>query len=354
MRQYEPSIGGLESYVKSMATRQAAKGHDVEILTLDRIFHSEHGALRGEEIMGPLVVHRTPFVGKRRFFIPLIHPKILKKFDIIHVHNTDTFFEYCAIFGTLFKKKMVATTHGGFFHTKDFSAIKQLYFNLITKFSSKAYKAMFAISQNDFNTFQGMNANLQFMPNAVEPLGDFMTDGRDYMYFGRLAAHKGVENVIKAYAAMVKKTGTHSRLHIIGPEWDVEISDLKAMAQTEDVADRVIIHGPLSQQDLQNVAKQCGYFVSGSTYEGFGMSMIETMAVGMIPLVFPNESFKELVGKAGVGACIDYGADPNRAADQIIEAQKNIQADDKVKAQKFAGLYSWDKLADETLKVYEE
>ncbi|HOO50504.1 MAG TPA: hypothetical protein PLK94_04360, partial [Alphaproteobacteria bacterium] len=60
------------------------------------------------------------------------------------------------------------------------------------------------------------------------------------------------------------------------------------------------------------------------------------------------------VGKAGVGACIDYGADPNRAADQIIEAQKNIQADDKVKAQKFAGLYSWDKLADETLKVYEE
>ncbi|MDD3019923.1 MAG: glycosyltransferase family 4 protein [Alphaproteobacteria bacterium] len=353
VRQYEPSIGGLESYVKSMATRQAAKGHDVEILTLDRVFHSEHGALRGEEIMGPLVVHRAPFIGKRRFFIPLVHPDILKKFDIIHVHNTDTFFEYCAIFGTIFKKKMVATTHGGFFHTQNFSLIKKIYFNLITKFSCKAYRALFAISENDFKTFEGMNKNLVFMPNAIEPLGDYLTTGQDYMYFGRLAAHKGIENLIKTYAALVKKTGTPARLHIIGPEWDVKISDLKNLAQSLGTKDRVILHGALSDTGLQQVARQCGFYTSGSTFEGFGMSMLETMAVGMIPLVYPNESFKELIGKAEVGACIDY-QDADLAADQIIAAQEKVTPHDRIKAQQFAALYSWDKLTEATLETYKE
>jgi len=336
-----------------MATRQAAKGHDVEILTLDRIFHSDHGALRGEEIIGPLVIHRTAFVGKRRFFIPLMHPKILKNFDMIHVHNTDTFFEYCAIFGTVFKKKMVATTHGGFFHTKDFSLIKKLYFNLITKVSTKAYKAMFAISENDFKTFEGMNKNILFMPNAIEPLGNYLTTGRDYMYFGRLAAHKGVENLIKTYDELIRKTGTQAKLHIIGPEWDVKIADLKHLVETLGISDRVIIHGALSSEELQIVAKHCGFFVSGSTYEGFGMSMLETMTVGMIPLVYPNESFKELVGKAGVGACIDY-QNAGLAANQIIAAQEKMMPDDQIKAQQFAALYSWDKLIDQTLKTYED
>jgi alpha-1,3-mannosyltransferase len=173
------------------------------------------------------------------------------------------------------------------------------------------------------------------------------------MYFGRLAAHKGIENLIKTYAALVKKTGTPARLHIIGPEWDVKISDLKNLAQSLGTKDRVILHGALSDTDLQQVARQCGFYTSGSTFEGFGMSMLETMAVGMIPLVYPNESFKELVGKAGVGACIDY-QDADLAADQIIAAQEKVTPHDRIKAQQFAALYSWDKLTEATLETYKE
>ena len=61
------------------------------------------------------------------------------------------------------------------------------------------------------------------MPNAIEPLGNYLTTGRDYMYFGRLAAHKGVENLIKTYDELIRKTGTQAKLHIIGPEWDVKL-----------------------------------------------------------------------------------------------------------------------------------
>lgn len=355
VRQYYPSIGGLESYVRSMAAHQVAQGHVCEILTLNKVFHSDHGVLRGEEIVGPTLVHRVGFIGKRRFFVPLLSPSFLKKYDIIHVHNTDMFFDYCALFGTFFGKTMVATTHGGFFHTKDFSLFKKIYFNLITKFSCKAYKALFAISGNDFKTFEGMNPNLVFMPNAVEPLGDFMTGGEDFMYFGRLAQHKGAENLIRAFAHIFQSGRISSRLHIIGPEWDVKIADLAELVRSLGMDGQILLHGALDDHALERVARSCGYFVSGSLYEGFGMSMIETMAVGMIPFVQPNESFVELVGKAGVGMCVDY-TDPEQAAAQILQAFDDLQSADmaalRAQAQGFAALYSWDKLTDETLAVY--
>ncbi len=334
-----------------MASHQLARGHDVEVLTLDKIFHTQKGKLQQKETIGALTIHRTSFFGKRRFFIPLLNPKILKKFDIVHVHNTDFFFEYCAFFGTLFKKKMVATTHGGFFHTSNFSLIKKIYFNVITRLSCKAYKALFAISENDHKTFKGKHKNLLLFPNAIEPLGDYLTMGQDYMYFGRLAAHKGIEDLIKTYSLVIKNTGTMSKLHIVGPQWDVKIDDLKKLAEELGMHDHIIVHGALSNDDLHKVAKQCGFFVSGSTYEGFGMTLLETMAVGMIPFVQPNESFKELVGKAGIGVCVDY-QDPECAADQIIVAQKQVSEEDKTRAQEFAALYSWDELTDKTLKVY--
>ena len=351
VRQYEPAVGGLESYVKSMASHQLTRGHDVEVLTLNKIFHLQKGKLQQKETIGDLIIHRTSFFGKQRFFIPLFNPKILRKFDIVHVHNIDFFFEYCAFFGTLFKKKMVATTHGGFFHTSNFSFIKKAYFNLITRVSCKAYKALFAISENDHKTFEGKNKNLLLFPNAIEPIGDYVSEGKDYMYFGRLAAHKGVEDLIKTYSLVVKKTGTTAKLHIVGPQWDIKIADLKALAEELEVQDQVIVYGALPSEDLHTVAKQSGFFVSGSTFEGFGMSMLETMAVGMIPFVYPNESFKELVGKARIGACIDY-QDAERASDQIIAAQESSCEEDKTRAQEFAALYSWNELTDKTLEVY--
>ena len=352
VRQYEPAVGGLESYVKSMATHQISRGHDVEVLTLNKLFHSQSNALRHKERMGSIIIHRTPFIGKQRFFIPLLNPKILKNFDIVHVHNTDFFFEYCAFFGTLFSKKMVATTHGGFFHTRNFSLIKKIYFNLITRLSAKAYKALFAISENDKKTFEGMHKNLRLFPNAIEPLGNYLTEGHNYMYFGRLAAHKGVKNLIKTFALVQKKTQTKAKLHIVGPQWDIKITDLKALAKEAGIEESVIIHGALSDEELQDVTKDCGYFVSGSTYEGFGMTLLETMAVGMLPFVQPNESFKELVEKAGVGICVDY-QNNEQAANQIIAAHKQMNDEDRVKAQKFAALYSWDDLTNKTLEVYE-
>lgn len=351
VRQFAPAVGGLESYVRSMVTRQQAAGHECVVLTLNQVFHGGQGILPENDVIDGIPVRRVPFVGFRRFFLPLISPAYFSRFDIVHVHNTDVFYDYVAALSLFFKTPIFATTHGGFFHTQNFSLIKKLYFNSITRFSTARYNTLFAISGNDFKNFEGMNDNIVMQPNAIEPIGSFISAGQDFVYLGRLAPHKKVDQLIKTHAHLVKDHGVSAKLRIIGPEWEVSVESLAALAKDLGIAEYVVFHGTLAPSDMPAVMRECGYFVSGSTYEGFGMSMLEGMSVGLIPFVQPNEAFKELIDLAKVGACVPFD-EPAKAAQQIAAVLPGVTQDMRQKAQNFSALYSWDKLVASSLQTY--
>ncbi len=352
VRQYAPAIGGLESYVQSMTAHQKALGYECEVLTLNTVFHGDGKELPSEEIIDDIKVRRMGFFGRRRFFIPKISPFYFNRFDIVHVHNTDMFYDYVGLIAMMTRTPCFATTHGGFFHTKDFSLIKTIYFNTITRFTSLAYKAIFAISQNDYDTFKGLNSNVVLYPNAIEPLGQEISNGQDFIYIGRLAEHKRVDRVIEVFGKLKKNHNVPGRLHIVGPEWDVTVESLRTRATECGVLDDVVFMGAATRPQMQAVARECGYFLSASTFEGFGMSMLEAMSVGMVPFVEANESFRELVARSGVGLCGNYADSDAMAAS--IAAALPAKTEDRTKASAFAARFSWDELVRKTSLVYEQ
>jgi len=352
VRQYAPAIGGLESYVRNMTDyQQKMLGYDCTVLTLNKIFHGEGGALPAQEIIDDVKVHRVGFFGRRRFFIPRIGPRYFTQFDLVHVHNTDVFYDYAALVCFLTQTPCVATTHGGFFHTNNFSLIKKLYFNVVTRLSSRAYKTIFAISGNDYDMFQRLNRNVILQPNAIEPLGHDISRGQDFLYIGRLAQNKNIGRMIEVFAILKKTHGVAGDLHIIGPGWDVSIDDMQALANRLGVGESVQFHGAIAHKNMETIASRCGYFLSASSFEGFGMSMLEAMTIGLIPFVHENESFKDLVEQSGVGLTIDYG-DAGRAAQTIVDHLPMVDAAQRQKAQNFARRFSWNDLVDNTGKAY--
>lgn len=352
VRQYAPAIGGLESYVQNMARHQKAMGYDCEVLTLNKVFHGDGAELPAEETIEGVKVKRVPFFGRRRFFIPLISPLYFGRFDVVHVHNTDVFYDYIALVAAVTRTPCFATTHGGFFHTQDFSLIKKLYFNTITRFSSLFYKTIFAISQNDYDTFKSLNKNVVLQHNAIEPLGNDIYTGSDFLYIGRLAQHKNVDQAIKVFSG-IKKQGIPGKFHIIGPEWDVTIDSLKQTAANEGVANDVMFHGAASSEQMREVARSCGYFMSGSSFEGFGMSMLEATSVGLVPLVHRNKSFEELVEQSGVGLLADFN-DPKAAADSVVVYLPSVNEAQRAQAQAFSRKFSWRTLVDAADKHYRD
>ena len=153
VRQYHPSVGGMEEVVRQIVHHQLAAGQRPEVLTLDRVFHHEGEALAPREVVEGVPVRRLSYAGSRRY--PLC-PQVLGQLaqaDLIHVHGIDFFFDYLAATRWLHRRPLVASTHGGFFHTNFASGLKPIYFRTVTRHSARAYARVVATSDNDGRLF---------------------------------------------------------------------------------------------------------------------------------------------------------------------------------------------------------
>ena len=73
-------------------------------------------------------VVRIPFFGSTRYPLAPSVIKFIRDADVVHVHAIDFFFDYLAWTKPLHRRKLVVSTHGGFFHTPYAARLKQLYF----------------------------------------------------------------------------------------------------------------------------------------------------------------------------------------------------------------------------------
>ncbi|MEQ8966820.1 MAG: glycosyltransferase family 4 protein [Azospirillaceae bacterium] len=360
VRQYAPSIGGLETYTREMAIRQRRRGIETEVLTLDRVFNPPAKELPRRETIDGVPVRRVGSIGGTRYFLPLVDPRSLRNVDLIHVHAIDPFFDMLAATRTLHGRPLVATTHGGFFHTDSYSRAKRLFFRTVTPASARAYALLLANSANDAETFTGLGPPVRLAPNAVVPLADRPLTGPDLLALGRLSENKRPDLLVDFMAALARHRPA-ARLHIVGPDSAHTRDSLTAAARARGVADRVTVHGFVDAATLSGILGTCGYYVSASRFEGFGMSLIEAMSAGLVPIVQDNAAFAELVGAAGVGTLTDF-AEPARAAADAAGAMARVEAEDssagaaggeRRRAVAFSRHYDWDALVDTVTALYE-
>ncbi|MBM3256539.1 MAG: glycosyltransferase family 4 protein, partial [Candidatus Moranbacteria bacterium] len=117
----------------------------------------------------------------------------------------------------------------------------------------------------------------------------------------------------------------------------------------------VIITGYQPKEILPYFYKAAKIFVFPSVYEGFGIPLLEAM-VSKTPVIASNiGSLKEVGGKAP----IYINLEDEERADKIREAMEDLLENDARKAKKISlGLeqakrFSWKKLAEKTMEVYE-
>lgn len=348
VRQYAPNVGGLESFVQMLTRSLSELGCECEVLTLDRLFAAPSEQLSATETIDGIVVKRSPMVGHPRFFLPIISDSALDAYDILHVHGVDGMFDRIARRWPRNGQARIATSHGLFFHTPWMSSVKHVYLHTVTRMAASQYDLLIANSAADEANLRTVSPNVVKLANGISPLGAFKAHGGDLLCLGRLTRHKHVERVI---AALVEPELADVRLHVVGPPGDVTPVALAAQAEQLGVAERVLIHGGLSRRALAAVAAECALFVSASTYEGFGMALIEAMSVGLLPVVHANPSFTELVGAAQLGCVTDF-ADRRSAALAIQQQLAAVNASNRAGAIAFSSEFSWRAHADRTLDLY--
>lgn len=355
-RQYWPSVGGVERFVSDLAGRTAARGYQVEIATLNRLWHTP-GGLAATEVVNGIRVHRLPFIGGALFFLAPAVFTLFSQFDLLHVHNTDFFLDFTAATQAIHRKPFVVSTHGGFFHTASYDRLKRLYFALVTRPSLKTASVVIPNSAVDERQFGQHARRCIRIDNAID-YSKFAAGTRTpvagrLITIGRLSANKNVADVLKVFA-VASRLRPGLTLTVVG---DGPLrSELEAFAQTLNLAKSVKWLGAISDDKLLDELGASELFVSAARYEGFGLAAVEAMAAGLVPVVNNIDAFRDLIEPEVDGFLAEYeNAEATaqtwlRALSLPIERRLEMSAQARQKARR----YDWSNAIDKFEGVYQD
>lgn len=354
VRQFHPSVGGLEDYVENLALEQLAAGHTACVMTLNSEFQTGERLPAHEHLHG-IEVTRVPWRGSQRYPLCRLDVQALNSADIVHVHAIDSFIDALSALKRLgvLKSNLVVSTHGGFFHTAQNQQLKRLYFQTVTRFSLARASAVLSCSLNDQALFSSICRRAQLINNGVR-LHKFGAPAlavptQDMVYLGRFSPNKRLAWLIGAYATLPNPRG---KLKIIGRSKTGDIAPLTALIERLGCASRVELI--LNIDDAQIVRHLCSsrFTVSASDYEGFGLGVIELMSYGLTPLLsWAPPSFCDFIGGSGCGEGFDYSFESFHQAYTELVEQWSPEAAQRARA--YADRFSWVAVARDIFKVYQ-
>lgn len=370
VRQYLPSIGGMEEVVRNIALHQRRMGNEeVKIITLDRLFRNTSEILPAREWVDGIEVIRLPYVGSSRYPICLKVLRELGDADVIHVHGVDFFYDFLAVTRWAHKRALVLSTHGGFFHTSFASRLKLAYFNIVTRLSGMAYQKVVATSANDGDLFSQIIAKpkLEVIENGVDVEKYAHQAAADLqptlIYFGRWSANKGLLQAIEMFALLKSRDSEHKsrdsqwRLIIAGREYDHSCAELQAKVNSLGLTDSVELVANPSDDTIRQLLQKASYFLCLSRHEGFGIAPIEGMSAGLTPILSDIPPFRRLIENSSLGFLLEDIHSPEAAIEQLLalHAEGNgAYQQRRAKAIAFASRYAWPQVVDRYIDIYQQ
>ncbi len=182
--------------------------------------------------------------------------------------------------------------------------------------------------------------------------GKMQIDSTKYfLYVGNAYPHKNIEKLIKAFSAFRTLKNLDFQLVLVGKE-DYFYKKLIEKIKIQNYSG-VIIKNNVSDKELSHLYHNAIALVAPSLMEGFGLPVLEAMASGCLVLASDISSYREVAADAAIYFDKSSVEDIKNILVQVsnfseLERKKFIEKGlGRVKN------FSWKKMAQETLRVYE-
>ena len=360
VRQFHPGVGGLENVVLELATAQAAASNRVRVVTLDQLFHAANRQkLPTTEILDGIEIVRIPYFGSSRYPIAPSVVRHIKGADLVHVHAIDFFFDYLAWTKPIHGRTLVASTHGGFFHTGYAAWLKRRWFSTVTRLSMKFYAGIAAVSASDFEQFRAIRPKgIVCIENGVNVSKFYDASAASFqksiLSIGRFAKNKRIDLLIDFVRAL-RRYDPAWKLTIAGRPGDLTVEDVSALIERAGLRDAVSLIASPADATVKALMRNSSFLASASDYEGFGLTAIEGMSAGLIPLLSDIPPFRRLVANTGLGMIVDYTA-PDTGARSLLQGLDGIAADyaeERAACMRAAAAFDWRHVSQDYAKLYE-
>jgi glycosyltransferase involved in cell wall biosynthesis len=171
---------------------------------------------------------------------------------------------------------------------------------------------------------------------------------RPYVFYvGGWEGRKNVPFLVRAFgAAQLSDTDL-----LLAGGTQPQIGEMTALAKSLGIANSVRLVAAVPDEDLPALYAEALCFVYPSVYEGFGLQLCESMAVGCPTLACRATSLPEVLGNGGDTF---QGDDPGELTDLLQRVAHNGSYRDSLaeRAERRGREFSWKHTAKETLRVY--
>lgn len=211
-------------------------------------------------------------------------------------------------------------------------------------------------SRLDMVRFYGMKPEtIHVVPEGVDttvfrPLPDrdrlaqwritnFGADVPYIVYVGKPTERRNLSSLIRAFAALRRERGTPHKLLIVGADLP-GASPFRQAIVAEGIAPEVVVRGYVGHDEMPLVYNAASLLVYPSSYEGFGMPVLEAMACGTPVIALNNTAFPEFAG--GVAHLLDNADVPTlKEGIHAVLSNPARRAHAAAEGPKRAAAYDW-------------
>ena len=365
---YSPTIGGVEKVIQELAERYVQEGHEVHVLCSDSDKYQR--IEKKYEIIHGVHVHRSRYwlkLSLNTYIFPDVYWDILwQKYDVIHTHvSAKDYVLFAGLIAFLKGKKHIHTTHCPW--TDKFRPLSvriplfftNHFFNYISYFFCTK---IIAITPWEIPTLKKWTSEKKIVVirNGMDALFFQKRTGNNFLkqlgikkrmvlFFGRLHPTKSPD-VFVQLAHMILKERKDIDFVIVGPD-EGEMQKVKELIADEK---QIHLYGPIQgKEHIAEMYQAADVYVMPSYREGLPLTLFEAMASGLPIVATPCNGIPYEMEDGVHGFLVPYGdisllkkrvlqiLDDTRLAKKISEANR-----------KKAEFYTWDIIAQETLKVY--
>ncbi len=184
-------------------------------------------------------------------------------------------------------------------------------------------------------------------PEALSEFRKLELPGEYLLYVGNLKEFKNVERLVEAYSRLKASHPDIPPLVLVGrnfiPGFEERIASVKGIRWI----------GEVRRELLPCLYKKALVFLFPSLYEGFGLPPLEAMASGTPVLCSNRASLPEVVGDAALFVNPESTEDLAAGIERLAGSDA-LRKELSAKGLKQAARFSWDRMTDQTLRVYEQ
>jgi len=367
---FYPYIGGVENYVYNLSKNLVKMGHEVKVICANEVGgRMKNEKNSGVEIIEGIKVERLKYIGKiaNTNITPSLLIKLLKEdFDIIHAHlPTPWSADWSAVVSKIKNRPIVLTYYNDIVGKGFARYISKIYNRIPLKLLLKIATKIIIIQPKYVERspyLRKYRDKVKVIPVGVDtarfkPLN--LKKEENTLFFlsilDEFHRYKGLDTLLRALVK-VKSEIPDVKLWVGGSGTLMEY--YREMAKGLGLEKNVEFLGFIPDGRLVEYYNRCSAFVLPSTnpeQEGFGIVLLEAMACGTPVITTDIVGVADDIMGVRAGEVVEPG-DIDSLSEAIVKMLKNAELANIGKNGKklVEEKYSWDKIANEMLKVYEE